>query len=285
MEETITKETNKEERHSSVKRTNTKKKKKGDLNKDFIFELSASSNSRDKIRGLDIFEPLDEIDESEEDSIQKINISENFEKRINKLQINLNNLQNKIDTHNDYPYFRVQNTNKYIPQLQNETSILSTKQIRELHAFLPYFNQYKDLKLIYSSKVDGTALRTFYEKSYYINNSILVLKDDSQNIFGAYVSEAIQIKYNKFYGDGETFLFSFFKSNKINYFPCVPGNDQIIFSDDKRLAFGCSGNNFSLCLENDFLNGYTGYTDTFQNLPLSSNAQFMPINIELWTFI
>ena len=222
---------------------------------------------------------------SDEDSILEIKKDNLYENSIKKLQLNLLNISKTIGYHNNYPYFREQKTNTFIPNMNPQSSILNQKQLRELHAYIPFVNQYKDLKLGYSFNVDGTSLTTFYDKSYYINNSILVLKDDSDNIFGAYVSEAIQKKFRKFYGDGETFLFSFYNTNKINYFPCTSGNDRIIYSDDIRLAFGCSGDTFSLSLENDFYNGYTGKTETFNNELLSSQERFIIVNLELWSFV
>ena len=44
---------------------------------------------------------------------------------------------------------------------------------------------------------------------YHKNNSILVIKDDDDNIFGAYASECFEPNKN-FSGTGECFLFTFY---------------------------------------------------------------------------
>ena len=240
-------------------------------------------NKKDKQRGIDIFEKL-EIEQTynNEVCISKTSQIQQYKDTMINLSRNYYNISHNIETYNDYPFFRIQNTNKYIPKLSKESEILNKQQLRELHSFLPYFQQYKDLTLLYSMSVDGTALQTFYTKAEGTQNSILVIKDDSNNIFGAYITEDIHIKYNEFYGTAETFIFTFFDTNRIHVFPATQQNDYYIYSDNKRLAFGCSDDAFSLRLEDDFWNGYTAKTKTFNNLPLSKSEKFIVVKLELW---
>lgn len=239
---------------------------------------------KERIRGIDIFEPLDNEELSDEENIESIEKNDDYITTMTNLCGNMYNSSHNIETYNDYPYFRVQNTCKFVPKLDKESEILSKKQLRELHSNIPYYQQYKDLKLLYSMSVDGTALKTFFEKSEGIQNSILVVKDDSENIFGAYISDYLQIKYSQFYGTAETFIFTFFDTERIHCFPATRINDYYIFSDDKRIAFGCSDEAFSLSLDNDFWGGYTAKTKTYNNLPLSKKEKFIVVKVELWTF-
>ena len=238
---------------------------------------------KDKQKGIDIFVKL-EIEQTYNDEVSISNTSQmqQYKETMLNLSRNYFNISHNIETYNDYPFFRIQNTNKYIPKLSKESEILNKQQLRELHSFLPYFQQYKDLTLLYSMSVDGTALQTFYTKAEGIQNSILIIKDDSNNIFGAYITEDIHIKYNEFYGTAETFIFTFFYTNRIHVFPATQENDYYIYSDNKRLAFGCSDDAFSLRLEDDFWNGYTAKTKTFNNLPLSKSEKFIVVKLELW---
>ena len=241
-------------------------------------------NPKERIRGIDIFEPIDQDDLSDEENIEKITKDEEYTSIMEKLSKDIYNSSHNIETYNDYPFFRVQNTCKHIPKLSKESEILTQKQLRELHSNIPYYRQYHDLNLVYSMSVDGTALKTFFAKSEGYDSSILLIKDDSHNIFGAYISDFLQIKYNEFYGTAETFVFTFFDTDRIHCFPATRANDYFIYSDDKRLAFGCSDDAFSLCLENDFWSGYTACTKTYNNLPLSKKEKFIVVKLELWSF-
>ena len=234
----------------------------------------------------DLYEPL-ELDSDEEEEIKediKIVKNENFQNIMKNLNTDINNFIKKIETYNDYPFFRIQNTIKYIPKLSKESEILNKYQLRELHANLPYYQQYKNLVLLYSMSYDGTLLKTFYEKCQDYQNTILIAKDDSNNIFGAYVSDYFKCLYNEFYGTAETFLFTFFNSNRIHCFNATRENEYYIYSDDKKLAFGCSDDNFSLSFDHDVWEGFTDKTKTYNNLPLSINKNFNTVKLEVWSF-
>ena len=47
----------------------------------------------------------------------------------------------------NYPYFRVEDTAKFIPKLSKESKILTQKKLIEIHSHLPYYHQCKDFKL------------------------------------------------------------------------------------------------------------------------------------------
>jgi len=142
----------------------------------------------------------------------------------------------------------------------------------------------KNLNLIYSTAKDGCNLKTFYAKSEKIQNSILIIKTDDGDAFGVYASEDYKCNTQGFYGTGETFLFTFYNTDRIHTFPCSGVNDYYIYSDEKILSFGCSDNYFSLSLEKDFLCGYSKTTLTFKNAVLSQKDNFFISKLELWTF-
>jgi hypothetical protein len=232
----------------------------------------------------DSFEPIEYEDVKNEESIFEIFTAKDYPEVMSGILQSIDNYYQDNDTYDDYPYFRVQNTCKFIPKLSHPSEILSERQLRELHAHLPYYHQYRNLKLVYSMTKDGCALKTFYMKSHDVKNSILIVKDDNQNVFGAYASEEFYSAH-KFYGTGESFLFTFFKTERIHCFPSTGSNEHYIYSDEKMLAFGCSDDYFSLCLENDFLSGYSKMTQTYKNPPLTPKDSFFVIKLELWTFM
>lgn len=78
-------------------------------------------------------------------------------------------------------------------------------------------------------------------------NTIVAIKDDEQNVkispkqvFGAFVSEAFKNKDNNFYGTGETFLYTFYKGERIHTYQSTGLNEYYVYSDNNMLCFGCS---------------------------------------------
>ena len=144
------------------------------------------------------------------------------------------------------------------------SDILNTNQLKELLSRIPHYHQYKNLYRIFSISIDGSALKSLYNKCEGINNSILVIKDDEQNVFGAYASEEYS-PTSKFSGTGECFLFTFYKENKIHIYCSTGLNDHYMYCDDEQICFGCSDDYFSLALRNNLLDGYSKSTQTYKN--------------------
>jgi hypothetical protein len=246
--------------------------------------INTNTSSKMSIFEKDNFEPIEYSDIKEEEAIFEVFKSKDYTEIVSNIIQSIDNYYQDAETYDDYPYFRVQNTCKFIPKVNTPSEILSERQLRELHAHLPYYHQYKNLKLVFSTSKDGCSLKTFYAKGDEVSNSILLVKDDNQNIFGVYASEEFKCNSHGFYGTGETFLFTFYKTERIHCFPSSGVNDYYIYSDDKIICFGCSDNYFSLSLEKDFLSGYTKSTQTFKNPPLSLKDNFFISKLEVWTF-
>ena len=251
-----------------------------------IDEYKNNSLVPDKREKYDIYVPMikDDDQEDEEDFIS-IKKSKNYKDIMSYLKKDIFSFITKKETYNNYPYFRVENTTKFIPKLSKESKILTQKKLIEIHSHLPYYHQYKDFKLLYNMDKDGTSLMTMIDKGSEYENTILFVKTVKNEIFGAYLSESLRIKYHDFYGTAETFIFTFYDTNKIRVFHATQANDLYIYTDPDKIAFGCSDDNFSLSLENDFKDCFTGTTVTYNNSPLwkekTDNA--VVVNCELWT--
>ena len=230
-----------------------------------------------------VFEKIKYEDYKNEEAITEIYKNEDWNNIIPLILDAVDYTKSKEKNYGNYPYFRVTTKGDFLPKLDIPSDILSAYQLKELYEFLPDSHQYSDLYRIFSISVDGSSLRTFYDKCQEINNSILVVKDDEGNIFGAYASEAFEPTKN-FVGTGECFLFTFFKENKIHVFNSTGKNRFYMYCDDKQISFGCSDDYFSLTLTNDFLEGYTYTTQTYQNMPLSTKDKFIIVKLELWAF-
>jgi len=95
----------------------------------------------------------------------------------------------------------------------------------------------REWKLLFTISKDGVSFKTFYRNTRDRDNTVLIMKDDTGRIFGAYLCEEWHpSKY--FYGLGESFVFSFDAKAKITVSRYSGANEKIQFSDEKCLIIG-----------------------------------------------
>ena len=229
------------------------------------------------------FTPVIEEDQKKEECIFEVTKSKNYEKIFPSLiqKIDQKLYQNKSSE--DYPYFNKNNKIKFLPRLDSKSEILSNNQLKELHLYFPYFLQFSSLSKIFSLSQDGTSLKTLYKKCEGIKNSILVIKDNEKNVFGAFASDVLTPS-GIFTGTCDSFLFTFYQEEKIHVYKATQINDNFIFCDFEQICFGNSGEKFSLALKNNLLDGYTATTDTYKNRPLNGGDKFTIVNLEIFGF-
>jgi hypothetical protein len=100
------------------------------------------------------------------------------------------------------------------------------------------------------------------------------------------LSESLRVLYNDFYGTAETFIFTFFDTDRIRVYPATRENKNYIYTDHDKIAFGCTGENFGLSFEKNFAHCFTGKTTTYNNIPLVKEkvSDVLVVNCGLWTF-
>ena len=235
------------------------------------------------IKNQEVAKEHKEQENKNKDSLFEIIKTPEWDKVIPEIIEAIDHKKNDNSNFNEYPYFRIQNAVQYIPKLDSKSDILNTNQLKELHSRLPSYHQYTSLFKIFSISIDGSALKSFYNKCEGINNSILLIKDDEGNVFGAYASE-VYSPTSTFTGTGECFLFTFFKENKIHIYNSTGINDHYMYCDNEQICFGCSDDYFSLSLRNNLLDGYSKYTQTYKNEPLNNKDKFVIYKLEVWGF-
>ena len=161
------------------------------------------------------FEQINYEDPKNENSILEIYKNEQWESIVPQT-IEAIDYCKENQSFGDYPYFRIQNTIQFIPETNVPSEIFNNIQLMELHSRLPYYHQYSNLRLIYSIAKDGCLLKTFYQKVSGENNLIFAIKDDDNNIFGAYSSEGFN-NSGLFFGTHECFLYII----KINFMKII----------------------------------------------------------------
>jgi hypothetical protein len=217
------------------------------------------------------------------DSLFEIIKTPEWDKVIPEIIEAIDHKKNDNSNFNEYPYFRVQNAVQYIPKLDSKSDILNTNQLKELHSRLPSYHQYASLFKIFSISIDGSALKSFYNKCEGINNSILLIKDDEGNVFGAYASDVFYPS-STFCGSPDSFLFTFYKEDKIHVYKSTEINNHYMYCDNEQICFGNTDDYFSLSLKNNLLDGYSKTTTTYQNKPLNDRDKFIIVKLEVWGF-
>ena len=73
--------------------------------------------------GYDLYEPLELSSEEEEEIKEEIIIykTNDYKKIMENLTKDINKFKKNIETYNDYPFFFIQNTIKFIPKLSKES--------------------------------------------------------------------------------------------------------------------------------------------------------------------
>ena len=250
--------------------------------KDSLIQKSLYLDNFDNI-DLETLEPIEYQDMKTEDSISVVIKSLDFTNTISTILNSIENYSYNNKIYDEYPYFRIQNTCKFIPKLNFPSQILSYKHLREIHVNLPYYHQFKNLQLVFSPNIHGMSMRTFYYNCKNFSSYIIVIEDQNENIFGGFINDKIKCSDN-FYGTGESFVFTFYKSERIHCFHATGTNDLYIRTDEDSISIGASSNLYSLFVNGDFNTGYTDYTKTFNNPLLTEDSKFDIYRMEIWSF-
>lgn len=176
-------------------------------------------------------------------------------------------------------------------------SLLSEDHVRWIQLSLPMRFRGCDWKLVYSVKVHGWSLRTLYSKSAALANEsnggacILVLKSDRGRIAGAFSPVPFEPHGRKYYGTGETFVFSI-QPQQQNSAAAADGglgfrvfrwsheNDYFLYSTHDALAIGEG----ALYLDSTLFSGSSKSCATFRNDKLVEEGDFEIDNLEIWSF-
>mmetsp|Transcript_39516 Transcript_39516/g.66235 ORF Transcript_39516/g.66235 Transcript_39516/m.66235 type:complete len:357 (-) Transcript_39516:595-1665(-) len=124
---------------------------------------------------------------------------------------------------------------EYTPQLLNYriSPILSKPVAKELTKHLPLAMQLDDWKLLYSSNEHGSLLSTFYSKAIGRGPTVLIVKDESNAVFGAFLAESWR---RGLLGNGQTFVFTV--SPEMKVYKWSKKNSHFLSAQTKHIGFG-----------------------------------------------
>ncbi|XP_007419949.1 TLD domain-containing protein 2 [Python bivittatus] len=184
-----------------------------------------------------------------------------------------------VRTNADAPSLVAEELNE--PVLNAQSSILHTEEIQQLTPHLPLRVTGYPWNLIYCTARDGFSLKTMYRSMNNLASPVLlVIRDTDGQIFGAFSSTAIHVS-SCFYGNGETFLFSF--SPQLKVFKWTGKNTFFMKGDADSLAIGGGSGKFGLWLDGDLNHGGSHPCETFNNEALSPKEEFLIQDLEVWT--
>lgn len=113
---------------------------------------------------------------------------------------------------------------KYIPNKSDKSEILSDLKISNLVENFPSMMKTMDWTLVYSVNRDGVSVGTFFEKCRDWRYTLLVIKDTNGYVFGGFCCETWK-QSTKFYGTGESFIYTFKNGDDITVYDWTGEND------------------------------------------------------------
>uniref|UniRef100_A0A8B9U529 TLDc domain-containing protein n=1 Tax=Anas zonorhyncha TaxID=75864 RepID=A0A8B9U529_9AVES len=156
----------------------------------------------------------------------------------------------------------------------------SEPTLPQLGPHLPPRLQQQPWSLLYCTARDGFSLRTLYRRAGPLSSpALLLIRDTDAQAFGAFFATAIHMS-NKFYGTGETFLFSF--SPELKVFRWTGRNNFFVKGDVDLLMVGGGSGRFGLWLDGDLHHGGSHPCETFNNESLSPRGDFCVQDLEVW---
>ncbi|ORX57893.1 TLD-domain-containing protein [Piromyces finnis] len=184
-------------------------------------------------------------------------------------------------------YEGIRGLNDLVPVDENSI-VLNSIIASSIYTAIPKRFQIKrSMTLLYSLRMHGSSLRTFYSRSEvgssFQQPQVLVIRDDMDNTFGAFITEAFHTS-NHFYGDGECFLWKVDGSNIIKIFKWSEKNYFCIYSNDDHISLGAGDGHSGLYLDANLCNGSSAPCETYNNEVLSSEKDFKIIDVELWGY-
>jgi hypothetical protein len=109
---------------------------------------------------------------------------------------------------------------------------------------------------------------------------VIIIEDSWGYVFGGFISPGLQ-QSGTYYGNGESFVFSVLPEPRQYHW--TKKNELFISSNSHVFAMGGGGLGFAFQLDDEFNDGTSNSSDTFDNPILSSNEFFKCLNVEIWS--
>uniref|UniRef100_A0A6B2LKV8 Oxidation resistance protein 1 n=1 Tax=Arcella intermedia TaxID=1963864 RepID=A0A6B2LKV8_9EUKA len=161
---------------------------------------------------------------------------------------------------------------------------MNDEDVSLLTTFLPPRFKLKDWELLFCTSTDGISMLSFYLKTRDADPTLLVVEDKKGHVFGAFVTEPWE-KQKGYYGTGESFLFKLRPKELSDVWRWTGRNTYFMYSNDNSISVGGGRGQHGLWLGNDWYDGISQCSDTFENKPLSYSEKFVIKTVEIWKFV
>jgi hypothetical protein len=164
------------------------------------------------------------------------------------------------------------------------SQLISVEEMVAVSSHMPLRHRHKKWILLYSTLRDGISMQTLLRKSKGQAPTVLLVRDMSKHIFGAFCSEAWR-QSQRYFGTGETFVF------RVEPRPVVwhwwwqkaaeQQNDFFMWGSQEAIAVGGAGG-YAIWLDNELCRGLSRSSLTFGNTCLAAEEEFVVGAVELW---
>merc|ERR1712228_509056 len=173
-----------------------------------------------------------------------------------------------------------------------ECTLINPFKLKQIITKCPTRTHLYKWKLFYSTQNDGISANTLYKKLENVEESILIINDSNDLIFGAFIDcKWMQPKTKKieYKGSIDCFVFKYCINDKIkdkdkNELCIYKGSGYKTYffrNDDKSVTIG-AGESPAIYFDYDFSLGRSVRCDTFNSPSLTKETQFKIKKLEIW---
>jgi len=151
--------------------------------------------------------------------------------------------------------------------------------------------------LKYTPKAHGTSLSTLYRNVNGTDQTVVLVRDANNHVFGGFAPACWDSHKGRFYGNGESFVFSYgelpaaslgstssLDAITARVYPWTARNNYFMYSDNCIIGMGGGNGRYAFAVHSDFLRGSSSPTATYGNPTLASSEEFAMRDIEVWAF-
>ncbi|KAH9943636.1 TLD-domain-containing protein [Amylocystis lapponica] len=180
---------------------------------------------------------------------------------------------------------------RLIGRKEMTTAVLSVELADMLRAHLPALARLPRVwTLLYSLDQHGISLNTLYTRCQgHTGSALVVMRDDGDAVFGAWMGEGIHPSKGSYYGSGESFLWRLMGDMRLRVYKWTGRNDYVALCEAEYISFGGGDGNYGLYLDDTLTDGSSARCPTFDNEPLCSagprkgqNTTFECVGLEVW---
>lgn len=167
------------------------------------------------------------------------------------------------------------------PVAGHQSAFLTERHVQFLWKHLPNYLTCNQMELIFTTRVHGWNLLSFFSRLEDKGPTILVVQDEHDSIFGAFCPASWK-RSRTVFGNGRTFVFSL--SPRMDAYMWSGIDSSFMYTRRDAIFVGGGNKGIALCLQLDDRRGFSHACTTFDSPPLVDYDGFRCETIEVWGF-